>query len=810
MNIVKIGSFPKFTVFYDVNEFAVKENYFGGKTVTQIGDYTMEGPGFDKNREFTKVTRTFDNLGNVTSETDAGGFTTRYEYDWAGRLTKTTNPDGGVFTNEYDWLGAQTASTDAKGNKTLYQYDDWGNLVEQKTPFSGGHYSVKTWSYDRAGNMVWETVTAGKPGGSAKDRETGYVYNARNLLTRVNSYKSSSAADYVTYAYDAAGNRTSMTTGNGTRTTRWQYDKRGRLVKMTDPLGKSETYSYDANSNLLTKTDRNGAVAINSYDAMNRLLSTHISKNSATQPEYVQYSYAKTGATLTEQNENMTVSYVCNLQGRPTEVKEIGAGLTVVKRYDYDVRGGRSSFEMLQNDTMLHKMRYAYDSMGRLKTVHSFNNRMAEYSYDANGARAYMIVSSGGSGSLTTEYMYNNAGLVTSLVNKNSLKTISSYVYEYNLDGNQSKKTETVDRVKRMTLYVYDRAGRLFTEAETDMKADGYDLTKCYYYDTAGNRSSMDILGGPGVRESYTYEYDLNNRLIAEEKEVRGGATETLSYSYDANGNQTRLSVTRNGVTTSSLNAFDGFNRLTLTLANNTYGGMTFASFNYRPDGLRLSKFTGLENTIHLWDGDNIVADLVSDLNMSQIYVYGAEKIGYGYGSGALLACLYAFNAHGDVVQAADSGGNVYLRYRYDAFGVEIDQDTVDTDNPFRYAGEYYDKEIDKIYLRARYYSPSSGRFLSADAHWNPGNMIYGDSPGENPAPNIYAIAQSSNLYAYCMNNPVALIDPFGEDFIWLTSKKSAPFPESKPIFHMGHTSALVQDKDKAWRYFYWGPNHAL
>ena len=33
--------------------------------------------------------------------------------------------------------------------------------------------------------------------------------------------------------------------------------------------------------------------------------------------------------------------------------------------------------------------------------------------------------------------------------------------------------------------------------------------------------------------------------------------------------------------------------------------------------------------------------------------------------------------------------------------------------NPFRYCGEYFDGETESLYLRARYYSPVSGRFIT-------------------------------------------------------------------------------------------------
>ena len=98
----------------------------------------------------------------------------------------------------------------------------------------------------------------------------------------------------------------------------------------------------------------------------------------------------------------------------------------------------------------------------------------------------------------------------------------------------------------------------------------------------------------------------------------------------------------------------------------------------------------------------------------------------------------YIKNIHGDVVGVTDESGNVINDYYYDAFGNE--QNVTNDNNPFRYAGEYYDEESGNLYLRNRYYDSSIGRFIT-----------------EDPA------KDGLNWYIYCENNPVNFVDPNGQ-----------------------------------------------
>ena len=126
------------------------------------------------------------------------------------------------------------------------------------------------------------------------------------------------------------------------------------------------------------------------------------------------------------------------------------------------------------------------------------------------------------------------------------------------------------------------------------------------------------------------------------------------------------------------------------------------------------------------------------------LFLYKKLKIWYNIGHDT----YYIQNAHGDIVNLTDKDGKVTKSYRYDAFGVEKNIDNHDT-NAFRYCGEYFDKETATVYLRARNYNPSTGRFINRDSF-----------AGRRSDP------LSLNLYTYCRNNPIRYVDPSGHFFI--------------------------------------------
>lgn len=81
--------------------------------------------------------------------------------------------------------------------------------------------------------------------------------------------------------------------------------------------------------------------------------------------------------------------------------------------------------------------------------------------------------------------------------------------------------------------------------------------------------------------------------------------------------------------------------------------------------------------------------------------------------------------------------------------------------NSFRYKSYYYDSETRLYYLQSRYYDPQVGRFLNADA------MEYLGAT---------RTLLSFNLFAYCENNAVNNVDPFGTWILSLGFELQAAF----------------------------------
>ena len=655
-------------------------------------------------------------------------------------------------TCEYYANGQLKSQTDALNNTTKYEYNYLNKLTKTSSPFEGDKYSVTENEYDKNGNITKITQKID----DNKNSITLNQYNAMGLLEKVTLTDNSanSEKNITKYFYNNAGIQVKMYTGMSSEsdtsylTTNYEYDSWLRPIRTTDSTGyNSGTITYDLNGNVLTNTDANGNITTNTYDALNRVLTSKtVNSGDSSKNVSKSYEYDSMGRVTKSVSNELTTTTIYDKLGRKyTETEYDGNGYSVFRGFFYEGISPYVKEELTgQYHLLLYSTKeYEYDGEMRVVKVKESGNETASYTYDANGNKKSETLANG----VVSTYTYNDANRITKIENKSGNSTISSYEYSYYFDGSDSCKVRDENGIIEKTEYEYDGLKRLTEEAVKvgNKTSDTYS----YEYDDYGNRSKMIASGS----ENYVTEYNYNNAqgkytalLQKEVKTVEDENTLKLQdnvkqtvYTYDANGNQ--ITKTADGKT--ETNSYDGLNQLI-----GFTDGETTASYAYNVDGLRYEKIVDGQRINHVWDGSKqIIADVIDNqFYEADCYIRGTNLVAkYNYRNGDKSEyTYYTQNAHGDVVNLTNSDGEVVKSYAYDAFGVEKNIDENDT-NAFRYCGEYYDIETSTIYLRARYYNPSTGRFISRDSF-----------AGRRSDP------LSLNLYTYCKNNPIRFIDPSG------------------------------------------------
>ncbi|HJH92986.1 MAG TPA: DUF6531 domain-containing protein [Oscillospiraceae bacterium] len=681
-------------------------------------------------------------------------------------------------TSAYYANGQLARQTDALGNITKYEYGYLNKVTKTYTPFntkSDGsvNYSVTENQYDKNGNVTLAKQTVQKQDSdTVKYSVTENQYNAQGLLTQVTlSGTGSSEKNITKYFYNNGGIQTKMETGLNSAndsdymTTNYEYDAWGHLVRTTDSTGyNSGATTYDLNGNVLTSTDANGNVTTNTYDALNRVLTANTVCSDTSKNVSKSYVYDNMGRVRSKTANGVQTSYQYDSLGRVYQ--ELSPKSFKGYFYEGVSQYAKEQLVGINHQTMYSSTQYEYDAEMRIAQVKESGNLTATYTYDANGNKVSETLANG----VVSTYSYNGCNKVTKLVTKSGNSDISSYEYSYYLDGSDACKVRNESGIIETTSYEYDGLKRLTEESVSNgTTMDTY----AYEYDDYGNRSKMTATGTEEYETVYDYNDANGNYTALLQKETKTveetssattanglaasptelitnstadtGTKETV-YSYDANGNQ----ITKTAESKTETNTYDGLNQLI-----GFTDGETTASYKYNADGLRTSKTVDGKTINHIWDGNKqIVVDMDdSDWYSAEVYVRGTNLLAkFSKQSGNVKTDYqyYTQNAHGDVVNLTDSTGAITKSYKYDAFGVEQNVDDADN-NAFRYCGEYYDSESGTIYLRARYYDPTIGRFISRDS-----------VTGENTDP------LSLNLYTYCHNNPIIGTDPSGHIPRWL------------------------------------------
>jgi RHS repeat-associated protein len=544
------------------------------------------------------ISYTYDNAGNrltrSIAEANSGGSarTTTWTYNAAGLVATETAPNGGVTSYTYDALGNVTQSTNAVGHVSAFTYDIGGRVLTYAAP----NGLVTAYAYDARGRMLSRssagqlTTLTYSPGGQVltatlpHGQIITYSYDAAQRLTGWSDNRGSTGS----YVLDNMGNRISEEVRGGQGQLVWQLARTINSlnrVTSTSAAGQSVSYKYDYNGDLSSETNGLNETTSQGLDALRRVKSITNAENatasltynaldsvtSVTDPKSVATTYTRdalgnatsesspdSGSESTQYDALGLPSSITNalgqattitrdLLGRPTSIVHTGGTTTL--RYDQTPasKGYLSEIEDASGTTT-----YQRDVHGRVvsQTQKLINNdtRTLAYSYHPTTG---LLSSTTYPGGQVLQNVYDATGQLTGLTWAGQ-PLVSGITWSplgqptgwsWNLPGGAAAipATRSYNTAGQLTAtefssYTYDAAGRITS------------LTQSLMQPASTDAQANTVVAAPAT---WTVTYNRAGRITGFTKQVAAGnAANTVTYTYDANGNRLTSSQQRAGTTT--------------------------------------------------------------------------------------------------------------------------------------------------------------------------------------------------------------------------------------------------------------------
>jgi YD repeat-containing protein len=415
----------------------------------------------------------------------------------------------------------QGPDTSATYQDTITTYDGYarrktGHAPQQQVdPNNSSSTDHTTWDYNPDDTV--QKIT------DARGASQSFSYNARHLVTDITYTVPSgiTATAPVSYAYDAAGNRTSMTDGLGAMS--YNYDQLSRLTSETRTITGVGTYplSYDYNlaDELTSVTNPFGAQVGYHHDQAGRVDSITGSGFANVSSYASNLQYRAWGALKQlDYGNGRSLSLTYNSRLQPATYTVPGV---LSKSYDYRADGRR----WWSHDLIEPKFdrSYAYDQAGRITQALSGAEARNEgttdlrpyketFEYDALGhltARPVNRVWAGAGGAFTpaqqtyqnernTGWQYDADGNLTDSgyvqytidARGQATRTVSQTIIPFNGDPNQHIRSIATDSTRS-----YDGDGNSIKNVALETIHDDDDLQADETTNTTSYQVRSTVLG---------------------------------------------------------------------------------------------------------------------------------------------------------------------------------------------------------------------------------------------------------------------------------------------------------------------------
>ncbi len=664
---------------YDLSKAARHVNSDNTPAYDAVGQALKSAPPADDS-----TTLTYTDNGKVLRQTKADGTWTEYTYDEVGNVTHTktsVSSPSYLTTAVYDYANRLTSSTDGNNLTTNYTYD-----------------------------LLGRQITAGAQGQSS----SLYTYNTLGWQLSVQD------ADGFTTSriFDSVGRLTQETTASYTSTFTYQSGGSGLMSQKDEADNHRTTLTYDwfgrPNHEVQTLTSPSATYKDTSlvYDSLGRVAtSTDNTKNlthSFTYPQNTAgsttdaYGVGTSGSdlistTLTIGADGLEASRASTITSSP-QVPNVTRSITTRDS------AKRVTKATLQTDASRYLYsQYLFDSAGRIQR---------QWGPDSGAGSGYLSTASS-----TNAYTYDaTSGLKTAdnlqLQSVVTAGAISS-TYTYTPNGRLASSSTNGSPSES---YGYDQAGNIQTAGSTSFTYNQNVLdtsltggaTTYYFFDAAKKWRTVQAPTNSQTDLNRTaFAHTGTGRLASWTKYTSGTATTTATYTYDAQGQRTQSVVTQGGVTKTTNFVYEGLLLRSLSASQTdtsswkiTYlydeNGRPYAGVYRNPGTSTTPVVFGMVTT----DRGDVVELL--DASGNPFAAYRCDAWGNPQGAGNVGTGIWSQGTSLITSQAATDIANSQV---------------------LRYASYCYDSESGLYYLSARSYDPKTRQFLSKDLSRNDGEQ---------------------------------------------------------------------------------------